>query len=84
MSGTPSCGGHHTESIALKDKVLKAPNFFKEYEELCSKLHQGTIDHETFNKLRAEHEAKEEEFTSDAYWLAQYEKGNDHEAHRHP
>jgi hypothetical protein len=68
------CGGHHTESIALNDKVLKAPDFYKEYDETCSRLHNGTITHEEFNRLQKEHYAKEDEFTSDAYWLKKYEE----------
>jgi len=68
-------GGHHTESISLTEKVLKAPDFFKEEEEICSRFHRGKIDGPTMNQLRLEPQKKEEEFTSDAYWLAQYEKG---------
>lgn len=68
-------GGHHTESISLTEKVLKAPDFFKAEEEICSRYHRGEIDGEQMKQLRLEPQRLEEEFTSDEYWLAQYEKG---------
>jgi len=43
-------GGRHTERIDLTEKVLKAPDCFKEDDEL-----------------------KQQEFTSDEYWLKLYE-----------
>lgn len=66
-------GGHHTERIDLKEKVLKAPDFFKEHRAICDRFHLNEIDADTMTKLREAVYEQEKEFTSDAYWLTQYE-----------